>query len=66
MKKDGSTILAKVLKITETEVEYKDFNNQDGPTRVISIANLQAINIRTGKRKRSQSKPLIPLRSQTS
>lgn len=48
MKKDGSTILAKVLKITETEVEYKDFNSQDGPTRVISIANLQAINYQNG------------------
>lgn len=50
MKKDGSTILAKVLKITETEVEYKDFNNQDGPTRVISIANLQAINYQNGQK----------------
>lgn len=50
LKKDGSTILAKVLKITETEVEYKDFNNQDGPTRVISIANLQAINYQNGQK----------------
>lgn len=50
VKKDGSTILAKVLKITETEVEYKDFNNQDGPTRVISIANLQAINYQNGQK----------------
>ena len=50
MKKDGSTILANVLKITETEVEYKDFNNQDGPTRVISIVNLQAINYQNGQK----------------
>lgn len=50
VKKDGSTILAKVLKITETEVEYKDFNNQDGPTRVISIVNLQAINYQNGQK----------------
>lgn len=50
VKKDGSTILAKVLKITETEVEYKDFNNQDGPTRVVSIANLQSINYQNGQK----------------
>lgn len=50
VKKDGSTILAKVLKITETEVEYKDFNNQDGPTRVINIANLLSINYQNGQK----------------
>lgn len=50
VKKDGSTILAKVQKITETEVEYKDFNNQDGPTRVISIANLLSINYQNGQK----------------
>lgn len=50
VKKDGSTILVKVLKITEIEVEYKDFNNQDGPTRVISIANLLSINYQNGQK----------------
>ena len=50
VKKDGSTILVKVLKVTETEVEYKDFNNQDGPTRVISIANLLSINYQNGQK----------------
>lgn len=50
VKKDGSTILVKVLKITETEVEYKDFNNQDGPTRVINIANLLSINYQNGQK----------------
>lgn len=50
VKKDGSTILVKVLKVTETEVEYKDFNNQDGPTRVISITNLLSINYQNGQK----------------
>lgn len=50
VKKDGSTILVKVLKITETEVEYKDFNNWDGPTRVISIVNLLSINYQNGQK----------------
>lgn len=50
VKKDGSTILVKVLKVTETEVEYKDFNNQDGPTRVISITSLLSINYQNGQK----------------
>ena len=33
-----------------SQVEYKDFNNQDGPTRVISIANLLSINYQNGQK----------------
>ena len=44
VKKDGSTILAKVLTIGETEVEYKKFNRQDGPTYKISVDKLLSIN----------------------
>lgn len=50
VKKDGSTILAKVLKITETDVEYKAYDNQDGPTRVVSISSLQGINYQNGQK----------------
>ncbi|MDE7166376.1 MAG: hypothetical protein K2O17_05040 [Bacteroidaceae bacterium] len=49
VKKDGSTILAKILRITETEVEYKNYDNPDGPTRVISISNLLRINYQNGQ-----------------
>ncbi|MDE7165996.1 MAG: hypothetical protein K2O17_03095 [Bacteroidaceae bacterium] len=49
VKKDGSTILAKILRITETEVEYKNFDNPDGPTRVISISSLLRINYQNGQ-----------------
>ena len=49
VKKDGSTILAKILRITETEVEYKNHDNPDGPTRVISISNLRGINYQNGQ-----------------
>ncbi|MDE5788484.1 MAG: hypothetical protein K2H79_08105 [Bacteroidaceae bacterium] len=49
VKKDGSTILAKILRITETEVEYKNYDNLDGPTRVISISNLRGINYQNGQ-----------------
>ena len=40
VKKDGSTILSKVLKVGETEVEYKKFKNQQGPTYTISVSNI--------------------------
>lgn len=49
VKKDGSTIMAKVLKVSQTEVEYKKFSNQDGPSYVISIADLLAINYKNGE-----------------
>ncbi|MDE6634706.1 MAG: hypothetical protein K2J96_05580 [Bacteroidaceae bacterium] len=49
VKKDGSTILAKILRITETEVEYKNYDNPDGPTRVISISSLLRINYQNGQ-----------------
>lgn len=48
VKKDGSTILAKVLTIGETEVEYKKFNKQDGPTYKISVDKLLSINYESG------------------
>ncbi len=49
VKKDGGTILAKILRITETEVEYKNHDNPDGPTRVISISSLLRINYQNGQ-----------------
>ena len=48
VKKDGSTILSKVLKVGETEVEYKKFKNQQGPTYTISVSNIQSINSESG------------------
>lgn len=48
VKKDGTTILSKVTKVGETEVEYKKFNNQQGPTYVISTNNIMAINYESG------------------
>ncbi|MDE6634573.1 MAG: hypothetical protein K2J96_04905, partial [Bacteroidaceae bacterium] len=49
VKKDGGTILAKILRITETEVEYKNYDNPDGPTRVINISSLLRINYQNGQ-----------------
>ena len=48
VQKDGSTIQAKVLKVTQSEVEYKKFSNQNGPTYTVSTKDLQCINYENG------------------
>lgn len=50
VKKDGSTILSRVIKITTTEVEYKKFSNLNGPTYTIAKTELQAINYENGEK----------------
>ena len=32
VKKDGSTIISKVLEVGTSEIKYKKVSNQDGPT----------------------------------
>ena len=48
VKKDGSTILAKVTVVGDDVVEYKKFSNQDGPTYKISTSSLLSINYQSG------------------
>lgn len=48
VQKDGSTIQAKILKVTQSSVEYKKFDNQNGPTYTISTKDLQCINYENG------------------
>ena len=48
VKKDGSTIVSKVLEITETDIKYKKFTNQDGPTYSINKGEVNAINYENG------------------
>ncbi len=50
VKKDGSTIVSKVLEITSTEVKYKKFTNQNGPTYTISKADVMVINYENGEK----------------
>lgn len=49
VKKDGSTILSKVIEIGTTEVKYKKWNNLNGPNYTISKSDLQAINFENGE-----------------
>lgn len=50
VKKDGSTIVSRVLKITSTEVEYKKFSNLNGPTYTILKSEVQSINYENGEK----------------
>lgn len=50
VQKDGSTIQAKVLKVSQSEIEYKKFDNLEGPTYTISTTDLQCINYANGKK----------------
>lgn len=48
VKKDGSTILSKVLEVGESEIKYKKFDNLNGPTYTIKKSELQSINYQNG------------------
>lgn len=50
VKKDGSTILAKVLEVTSADVKYKKHSNVDGPTYTISKTEIQSINYQNGEK----------------
>ncbi len=48
VKKNGSTILSKVLEVGQEEIKYKKYDNLDGPTYTIQKSELQAINYQNG------------------
>lgn len=48
VKKDGTTIKAKVTEVSRTEIKYKRFDNPNGPVYTISVAELLAINYENG------------------
>jgi len=48
LKKDNTTILSKVLEVTSTEIKYKKWSNQDGPTYSISRTEVTSINYQNG------------------
>jgi len=49
VKKDQSTVMSKVLEITNTEIKYKKWSNQDGPTYSISRTDVVSINYENGE-----------------
>ena len=50
VKKNGVTILSKVIEIGTSEVKYKKWTNQSGPSYTIAISDLLAINYENGEK----------------
>lgn len=48
VKKDGSTIVSKVEKVSSDEVTYKKYSNLKGPSYTIGIKEIKAINYENG------------------
>lgn len=48
VKKDGSTIISKVLEISDAQIKYKTHDNQNGPTYTISSSEVLRINYPNG------------------
>jgi len=48
VKRDGSTILTKVLEVNQADIKYKKFSNQQGPTYTINKSEVMAINYESG------------------
>lgn len=48
VKKDGSTILSKVLEVNTEDIKYKKSSNQNGPTYTIAKTDIIAINYENG------------------
>lgn len=50
VKKDGSTIISKVLEVNIADIKYKKFSNQNGPTYTIRKSDVMAINYENGEK----------------
>lgn len=50
VKRDGSTIISKVLEVNTGDIKYKKFSNQGGPTYTIDKAEVMAINYENGEK----------------
>lgn len=48
VKKDGSTILSKVIEVNNSDVKYKKHSNPKGPTYTIAKSKILAINYQNG------------------
>ena len=47
-KRNGEDVYSKVLEITQTEIKYKKFENENGPTYTILIKDVLKIHYENG------------------
>ncbi len=50
VKKDGSTIMSKVMEVQTDIIKYKKWSNQSGPTYSIKITDIFSINYKNGEK----------------
>lgn len=50
VKKDGTTILSKVLEVNMSDIKYKKFSNKKGPTYSINKSDIMCINYENGEK----------------
>lgn len=50
VKKDGSTILSKVIEVNQKDIRYKKHSNQNGPTYTIDKSEIMTINYENGEK----------------
>ena len=50
VKKDGSTIICRVVEVSQSEVVYKRWSNLEGPNYVMNLADISAINFENGEK----------------
>ena len=65
VKKDGSTVLSKVMEIGSTEIKYKKWSNQDGPLYTIAVSELLSINYENGEKETFDATPTQASASQS-
>jgi len=67
VKRDGSTILSKVLEVSETQISYKKFKSPNGPTYKMNITDILCINYENGDRDdfNSQAELETPMDTET-
>ena len=63
VKKDGSTLLSKVMEINSLEIKYKKWSNLEGPVYSINRADVLSINYQNGEIDKfivEEEEPLVP------
>ncbi len=63
--KNGDEVKAKVIEINETEIKYKNFENQDGPTRIVYKSEVFSIKYQNGTKDVFNNEPVKTINNNT-
>lgn len=58
VKKDGSTILSKVIEVGSSEIKYKKIGKPDGPLYSINVSDVLSVNYESGEKESFENQPL--------